>query len=54
MATHLLKAKDWPDIIKMALKLKASAVSTIYGLTKIHKEGCRVLPIVNTIGSLDI
>lgn len=40
LAAKLLKDTDWPDDIKTALTLPSSVAPRIYGLLKIHNDGC--------------
>lgn len=47
----LLKETDWADIIKPAITPAASIPPRLYGLPKIHKEGCPLYPIINMIGT---
>lgn len=49
--TKLLKATDWDETINTVLIPRASVPPRLYGLPKIHKEGCSLHPIVNMIGT---
>lgn len=46
-STQLIKATDWPDIIRSMLIPSGSVSPCIYGLPKIHKTGNLLCPIVN-------
>lgn len=49
--TKLIKATNWPEMIQNSVKPSFSVFPRLYRLPKIHKTGCTLCPIVNTIGS---
>jgi hypothetical protein len=49
--TKAIQISSLEDMIKEKITPKNLVILHIYGLPKIHKEGCYLRPIVNTIGS---
>ena len=49
--TKAIQDSSLDDIIKKKIIPKNPFTPRIYGLPKIHKDGCLLRPIVNTIGS---
>lgn len=47
----LIKVHNWPEAIQTAVKLHASILLRLYGLPKVHKEGCPLQMIMNKIAS---
>ena len=49
--TKAIRDSSLDDIIKRKIIPKNPFIARIYDLSKIHKDGCPLRPIVNTIGS---